>query len=119
VAAPCTPDGQWWQAMVAQAVSSDVRNNVSTIDGLLIAAGDALIVDTNNVEMLDFAFTLRNIRPNDLISLRTNGGEYNSDTRNGQSVELLTAESLAMFQAAANDTMAQFVLSNPDFVDPD
>ncbi|QSB14964.1 LCP family protein [Natronosporangium hydrolyticum] len=110
---------QLLQAMVAQAVSSDVRNNVSTIDGLLIAAGDALIVDTNNVEMLDFAFTLRNIRPNDLISLRTNGGEYNSDTRNGQSVELLTAESLAMFEAAANDNMAQFVLSNPDFVDPD
>lgn len=110
---------QLLQAMVSQAASSDVRSNFATIDGLLLAAGDALIVDTNQVDMMDFLFTMRNIRPGDLVSLRTNGGDYNSDTRNGQSVELLTPESLQMFEAAANDSMARFVLNNPSFLDPD
>jgi NAD(P)-dependent dehydrogenase (short-subunit alcohol dehydrogenase family) len=107
------------QAMVKQASSSDVRTNFATLDGLLLAAGDTVIVDTNQVDMIDFLFTIRNVRPNDLVSLRTNGGEYNSDQRNGQSVELLNAESLAMFEAAANDNMAQFILNHPDFLDSD
>jgi LCP family protein required for cell wall assembly len=107
------------QAMASQAASSDVRTNVAKLDELLLAAGDALIVDTNQVDMLTFLFTMRNIRPGDLISLRTNGGSFNSDTRSGQSVELLTAESMAMFEAAANDTMAQFVLNHPDFINSD
>lgn len=105
------------QAMMKQATSTDVRTNLAKLDGLLRAAGDTLIIDTNEIELLTFLFTLRNIRPSDLVSLRTNGGKFNSTTVNGQSVELLTPESLAMFQAAANDTMAEFVLSHPDFID--
>jgi LCP family protein required for cell wall assembly len=103
-------------ALAGQAVSRDVVTNFNKLDSLLQAAGDAMIVDTNNVPMIDFLFTMRNLRPDDLVLLRTNGGEYNSIQINGQSAEQLTPESLLMFQAASNDTMAQFTLSHPDFL---
>jgi LCP family protein required for cell wall assembly len=105
---------QLLQAMASQATSRDVMTNLGMVDRLLRAAGDTLIVDTNQADMADFAFTMRNIRPRDIISLRTNEGWYNSAEINGVSAELLSDQSLAMFRAAANDTMAHFVINNPE-----
>ncbi len=110
---------QLLQAMAAQATSRDVMTNLGTMDRLLRATGDALIIDTNEVKLEDFAFTMRNIRPRDMISLRTNEGWYNSAEINGVSAELLSDQSVAMFKAAANDTMAQFVLNHPDVLNED
>jgi LCP family protein required for cell wall assembly len=104
------------EAMAQQATSTDVVTNLGTLDSLVLAAGDALIVDTNNVAMADFVFTLKDVRPGDLISLQTNGGEFNSTQIDGKSVEILSEESLDMFRAAANDTMGQFILNHPNFV---
>lgn len=105
--------------MADKATSGGVLTNPARLDGLLRAAGDALIVDTNNVALVDFVFTLRGMATGDLISVNTNLGEFNSGQINGESVEFLTEESLQMFQAAADDTMAQFLLSNPDFIQAD
>jgi LCP family protein required for cell wall assembly len=107
------------RAMADATVSRDVLTNINKLDSLILAAGDALIVDTNTVPLADFVFTLRDVGVGDLVLLRTNGGEYHSTQINGKSVELLSDESLAMFEAAANDTMAQFVLNHPHFVNPD
>jgi LCP family protein required for cell wall assembly len=103
-------------AMADAAISRDVLTNLGRLDSLVLAGGDALIVDTNNVPLADFVFTLRDIRIGDLVSLRTNGGDYNSANIDGVSAEALSPESLEMFRAAADDTMAQFVLNHPDFV---
>lgn len=107
------------QAMAKQATSSDVMTNLGTLDRLLLAAGDAVVVDTNNVPLVDFLFTFRNVAANDMVSLRTNGGKFNSITVNGASAEQLTPESLEMFRAAADDDMASFVLNYPDYINQD
>jgi LCP family protein required for cell wall assembly len=104
------------EAMASQMTSTDVVTNLGTLDSVILAAGDALILDTNNVPLADFAFTLKDIRPGNLISLQTNGGEFNSVEIDGKSYEQLTPESIEMFQAAANDTMAQFIVNHPNFV---
>ena len=109
---------QLLQAMAKKATSPDVMTNLSTLDSLILAAGDALIVDTNGVELVDFLFTLRNLRPSDLVVLQTNRGEYQSFQVNGKSYERLSEESLAMFQAAANDTMADFIIHHPEVLAP-
>jgi LCP family protein required for cell wall assembly len=110
---------QLLKAMADAVYSRDVLTNVSKLDSLIRAGGDALTVDTNQVALADFVFTLRDVGIGDLVSLRTNGGDFNSTQIDGKSYELLSDESLDMFQAAADDTMAQFVLNNPDFVNPD
>jgi LCP family protein required for cell wall assembly len=110
---------QLLKAMAARATSRDVLTSISRLDGLVLAAGDALIVDTNGMPLADFVFTLKDVSVGDMVSLRTNNGDYHSTQVNGTSFELLSPESVDMFRAAANDTMAQFVLSHPDFVNPD
>jgi LCP family protein required for cell wall assembly len=102
-------------AMADAAISRDVLTNLGKLDSLVLAGGDALVVDTNGVPLADFVFTLRDIRVGDLVSLRTNGGDYHSAQIEGVSAEALSPESLEMFRAAANDTMAQFVINHPDF----
>jgi LCP family protein required for cell wall assembly len=109
---------QLLKAMADAMYSRDVVTNLGKLDSLILAAGDALIVDTNGVPLADFAFTLKDVGVSDLTLLRTNGGEFNSIQIDGKSYEQLTEESLAMFQAAANDTMAEFVLNHPDFLAP-
>lgn len=104
-------------AMADKATSRGVITNPGKLDGLLRAAGDALIVDTNDVPLIDFIFTLKGLATGDIISINTNLGEYNSGQVGDQSVEFLTPESLLMFQAAADDTMAEFLLNNPDFIE--
>ena len=110
---------QLLKAMADRATSGDVLTDLGTLDRLILAAGDALIIDTNGVDLVDFAWTLRRVRPGNMISLRTNGGWYNSTEVDGQSAEILNEVSLAMFRAAADDTMAQFVLDHPEVVNPD
>jgi LCP family protein required for cell wall assembly len=110
---------QLLKAMAERATSGDVLTDLGTLDRLIMAAGDALIIDTNGVDLVDFAWTLRRIRPGNLVSLRTNGGWFNSAEIEGQSAEKLDEVSLAMFRAAANDTMAAFVLEHPEVVNPD
>lgn len=107
---------QLLQAMAKKATSADVMTNLGTLDRLLRATGDALILDTNQVDLASFAFTMRDVRPGDVVSLRTNDGWYNSAQKDGVSAEVLNELSLAMFQAAANDTMATFLLNHPDVV---
>jgi LCP family protein required for cell wall assembly len=109
---------QLLKAMADAMYSRDVVTNLGKLDSLILAAGDALIVDTNGVPLADFAFTLKDVGVSDLTLLRTNGGEFNSIQIDGKSYEQLTEESLAMFQAAADDTMAEFVLNHPDFLAP-
>ncbi|MPZ28858.1 MAG: LytR family transcriptional regulator [Micromonosporaceae bacterium] len=106
-------------AMADAAISRDVMTNLSKLDGLILAGGDALVVDTNSVALADFVFTLRDVGVGDMVSLRTNGGDYNSANIEGVSAEALSPESLDMFQAAADDTMAEFVAKHSDFVNQD
>jgi LCP family protein required for cell wall assembly len=106
-------------SMADAAISRDVLTNLGKLDSLILAGGDALVVDTNQVPLADFVFTLRGVGVGDLVSLRTNGGDYHSANIEGRSAEALSPESLEMFRAAANDTMAEFVLGHPDFVNPD
>lgn len=105
------------QAMARQATSTDVMTNLATLDRLLLAAGDALTIHLPpNVELIDLLWTLRNIRGDDLVALQTNAGQFNSAGIPGVSAEALTPASLDMFRAAAEDTMAEFVINNPDFI---
>jgi LCP family protein required for cell wall assembly len=110
---------QLLMAMASKATSADVVTNLGTLDRLLRATGEALILDTNQASLHDFAFTMRGIRPGDLVSLRTNEGWYNSVNIEGVSAEALSEQSVAMFRAAANDTMGQFVLAYPEVVNSD
>jgi hypothetical protein len=70
------------------------------------------------ISLEDWAFGMKGINPDNLITLKTNNGQFvNAKAPPGVgSAQGLTADSLQMFQAAKNDTMAEFVTAHPTWI---
>jgi anionic cell wall polymer biosynthesis LytR-Cps2A-Psr (LCP) family protein len=101
------------KAMAKKATSAGVLSDISKVNALIKAAGKSMLLDTNNVPLINFLFTMKDLGGADIVMLKTNGGWFNS---NGSGKEALSADSMAMFRAARDDTLGQFVLENPEFV---
>ncbi|MDG4775071.1 LCP family protein [Solwaraspora sp. WMMD792] len=110
---------QLLKAMVQEASSTGVLTNPAKIDRVITAAGKAFVLDTGGVPIADFVFTLRGITSNDLIMVKTNGGEFNPAGFSSTAAERLTPESLEMFDAVRTGTLDDYLLANPDAVQRD
>jgi anionic cell wall polymer biosynthesis LytR-Cps2A-Psr (LCP) family protein len=103
------------KAMAKKAMEGGVMANPLKLNELLKAAGKTFILDTGNTPIADFVFTLRGVTANDLVLLRTNDGKFSGS---GDGTEQLKPISQQMFAAVKNDTLAEFVLSNPTVLSP-
>jgi LCP family protein required for cell wall assembly len=99
------------KAMTKKAGSLGVLASVSKLEGLLSAVGKSIILDTDGVPLIDFLFSMKNLSSANIALLATNAGEFNS-TPDWE--ELLTDQSRAMFTAAKQDSLDQFILENPE-----
>ncbi|MFG2056244.1 LCP family protein [Micromonospora sp. NPDC048930] len=99
------------KAMAKKATDKGMLTNPLKLKQLIDAAGKALILDTGNVPIADFIFTLKGVTGNDLVTLRTNSGTYNSTP--DKRFETLNETSMEMFRAVKNDKLADFVVANP------
>ncbi len=106
---------QLLKAILKTAVKQGL-NSPTKLPGILTAIGKALTVFQQGISVEDWAFGMRNVNPDTIISLKTNGGEYNPKTINGTDYELLSADTLAMIKAAKNDTLDAFVRTHPTWV---
>jgi LCP family protein required for cell wall assembly len=107
---------QFLKAVFAQALSSGVVTNPNRLSAVLGAAGKAFTVDTGGIGIADWLYAMRAIRPADVVTLKTNGGQFNSDTSSGVAYEILNDNSLALLRAVAGDTVDTFVNAHPDWV---
>jgi LCP family protein required for cell wall assembly len=101
------------KAMAKKAGSSGVLTDLGKINALMKAVGESMILDTHGVPLIDFMFSLKDLAGADLVLLKTNAGWYNSSGSGG---EALSSSTMQMFRAAKNDTLGQFTLLNPEFV---
>ncbi|GAB1639901.1 LCP family protein [Krasilnikovia sp. MM14-A1259] len=108
---------QLLKATLKTAVSEGL-NSPTKLPGLLTAIGKAMTVFQQGISLEDWAFGLKDIKPDNIITLRTNDGKFDPvDAPAGVgSAEGLTPDSLAMFQAAKDDTMEEFVRAHPTWV---
>jgi LCP family protein required for cell wall assembly len=107
---------QFLRAVLKQAVDSGL-SDPQRLPELLRAIGRTMTVDDGGIPLEDWIFAMRGIEPDDLVTLRTNGGTFNSDQIAGVgSVEILTELSLQMLKAVRNDDLAAFVRSHPEVV---
>ena len=98
------------KAMAKKATESGAMTDPVKINKLIKAAGKAFIIDTNGVPIADFIFTLRGVAANDLVTLRTNNGNFNG---NDAGREVLNPLSQQMFAAVKADKLGDFILRNP------
>jgi polyisoprenyl-teichoic acid--peptidoglycan teichoic acid transferase len=111
---------QLLKAIMKTAVSRGL-NSPTRLPSLLDAVGKAMVVDKGGIALQDWAFAMTDVNPDNLVTLKTNGGAFRtvpaSQTPSGVGeAQYLDDESLAMFQAARNDTLAGFVESHVSWV---
>lgn len=102
------------RAIVEKVASPDTLTNVNTIATLREAAGDLLTLDLGGHEVLDWAWTLKSLRPDDIVMIKTNGGELCNIP--DSSDQCLFPETLDLLRAVKNDTVLQFLSTHRDWV---
>ncbi|GAA3337347.1 hypothetical protein GCM10020358_13260 [Amorphoplanes nipponensis] len=107
---------QFLKALIKNIMDSGL-DSPTRLPGLLKAVGRTMTVDDGGIPLADWVFALRGIRPDDLITIKTNNGTFNSDTIPGVgSAEILSDTSLELLRSVRTDTVDEFVLAHPTWV---
>jgi len=107
---------QLLKALMQQAVH-DGLSSPTKLPGLITAVVKSMTVDDGGIALEDWAFAMRTINPDDLITIKTNEGRFNSRPVAGiGSVEILSDTTMSLLRSAKNDDMASFVRANPTWV---
>ncbi|GIF00695.1 hypothetical protein Ari01nite_81590 [Paractinoplanes rishiriensis] len=106
----------FFKAIIKQAIDDGLASPTK-LPGLVKAFGQTMTVDSGGISLEDWVFAMKGINPDDLVTLKTNEGKFNSRQVPGVgSVEVLSDDSLALLRAARNDTVAEFAAANPEYV---
>ena len=107
---------QLLKAILKQAVK-DGFTSPAKLPRLLTAIGKTMTVDNGGIALEDWAFAMRNVDPDDLITIKTNDGKFNSDSVPGiGSVEVLSDTTMKLLKAVRADTVPAFLQSNPSWI---
>ncbi|MGX6600522.1 LCP family protein [Micromonosporaceae bacterium Da 78-11] len=107
---------QFLKAVLQQAVH-DGLDSPTKLPGLLSALGRTMTVDGGGISLTDWAFAMKGLNPDDLVTIKTNDGKFNSRTVAGAgSVELLSDDSMELLTDAKDDRVAEFVQTHPTWV---
>jgi len=104
------------KSMAKGAMSKGMITDLGKLDRVIKAAGDAFILDTGGVPIADFIFTMKGVAANDLVLVKTNAGNFNSAHLQGTSAEALSEESLEMFAAVGNGSLAGWLIDHPAYI---
>jgi LCP family protein required for cell wall assembly len=108
---------QLLKAIVKKVASTDTLTNFSTIVKLKEAAGDLLTLDLGRNKLEDWVLTFQSLRPDDMVMIKTNGGNF-SPNGNGSN-ETLLPDSLELLKSVQNDTVFDFLAAHPDWIAAD
>jgi len=104
------------KAIIKKMTSTGVMTDLGKLLDLQKAAGDLLSLELGGVPPEEWIYTLRLLRPDDLVMIKTNGGKFNSA---GNGNEQFSEDSLSLLQAVSQDTVMDFLAQHPDWVAAD
>ncbi|MEV6849493.1 LCP family protein [Actinoplanes sp. NPDC051411] len=107
---------QLLKAILGQAVKAGF-DSPTKLPSLISAIGKAMTVDDGGISLEDWAFAMKGINPDSLVTIKTNDGKFNSRSVSGiGSVEVLSPTTMQLLKSARTDTVDQFVANNPSWV---
>jgi anionic cell wall polymer biosynthesis LytR-Cps2A-Psr (LCP) family protein len=107
---------QLLRALAERITSAGVLSNPIALDRAVRAVGDSLTFDGNGASLTDWIVRLRAIGPSELTLLRTNGGQFHTEQRDGRDYENLDATTDELFAAARTDHLSDFAAIHPSWV---
>lgn len=108
---------QLLKAIVKKVASTDTLTNINTINKLREAAGDMLTMNLGGHELIDWVWTLKSLRADDIVMIKTNGGTFCNIP--GGTEQCLTDDMLDLLRAVKNETVFDFLAAHPDWVAKD
>jgi polyisoprenyl-teichoic acid--peptidoglycan teichoic acid transferase len=107
---------QFLKAVFKEIFTAGVLTNPAKLSKVLDVVGKAMTVDDGGVPVEDWIFAMKSVSPNDLLTIKTNDGQFNSQKFNGQDVEVLSPTSLDLLRSVKADNVDGFVSAHPDWV---
>jgi LCP family protein required for cell wall assembly len=102
---------------VLQQVVHDGLNSPTKLPSLISAVGKTMTVDDGGISLEDWAFAMRSVNPDDLVTIKTNDGKFNSKSVPGiGDVEILSPTSMELLKSAKNDDVGSFIQANPTWI---
>ncbi|HKT04695.1 MAG TPA: LCP family protein [Rugosimonospora sp.] len=106
---------QFIKAIFKKILSADTLTNPIKLNKVLAVVGQSMTVSTGGISIADWAFAMRNIGANDMVTIKTNNGTFHKSTVNS-GAEALDDNTLALLGAVRDDAVDQFVLDHPTLV---
>lgn len=104
---------QFIKALFKKVLSKDVLTNPVQFNKVLDVVGKAMTIDDGGIGIQDWAFAMKDIRGDDLVTVKTNQGTYHGSTES-QGAEGLDDVTLDLLEAVRNDAVGPFMLAHPD-----
>ena len=105
---------QFLKAMARQATGAGVVTNPVKLDRVLTAAGNSLTFNGRGRSVVDFAFALNGLRPENIVTIKLSGGGYSPNGRYlGEKLAPGTDE---LFAAIRSENVDGFLLDHPQFI---
>jgi LCP family protein required for cell wall assembly len=106
---------QFIKAIFKKMLSADTLTNPIKFNEVLKVVGKAMTIDSGGIDLADWAYAMRGIGGDDLLTIKTNNGTFNRSAENS-SAEALDAKSLELLNAIKADQVASFVAANPTLI---
>jgi LCP family protein required for cell wall assembly len=107
---------QFLKAIFKKIFSTGTLTDPTKLSKVLDVVGKAMTVDDGGVPLEDWIFAMKGISPNDLITIKTNDGQFNPSKFNGVDVEILNDTSMQLLHSVQSDSVDTFVREHPDWV---
>ncbi len=108
---------QFIKAVFKEILKSGALTDPGKLSKILNVVGKAMTVDSGGIGLEDWIFAMRGIGAGDVVTIKTNAGQFHSENVAGLgSVELMDETSMQLMAAIRNDAIDGFIGQHPDWV---
>jgi polyisoprenyl-teichoic acid--peptidoglycan teichoic acid transferase len=105
---------QFLKAVFKEMLSSKTLTNPVKFNHVVDVVGKAMTIDSGGIDLADWAFAMRDIGSDDLVTLKTNNGTFHAaDDANGEALDQTTVD---LLDAVRTDAVQPFVAAHPDLI---
>jgi polyisoprenyl-teichoic acid--peptidoglycan teichoic acid transferase len=110
---------QFLKAVFKEVASAGVLTDIPKLNKVLKAIGGAMTLDDGNIPVEDWVYAMRGMAAGNLVTIRTNGGQFSTQIINGTSYQTLTPDSMTLLHAVKDDDVDTFIAGHQNWVSAD
>jgi polyisoprenyl-teichoic acid--peptidoglycan teichoic acid transferase len=104
---------QFIKALFKKMLSKNVIGSPLQFNKVLEVVGKAMTIDAGGIDLEDWAFAMKGIGGDDLVTVKTNNGTYNASPDN-RGAEALDERTLELLTAVRANRVQEFLATHPD-----